>query len=218
MGMGIVHHNNSEENSVDYEAYDEDYVDSDAATDNMTLSRSGIFGRSGVIDHLKHDQECVGTIKIFMNETTGRHLLKLQSQKTTEIPKIQRSPQFHEVGGTCCWKVFSKMHHRGMGKTLSASSEREKNTFIIKSVKLASCDSGRTENPKAEDSYTTQSSLAKSQRLPVASGAPLTSGDSEDHNDSDTMEKSELSQASGSRPAAFCVTILFVLLQAGVSA
>ena len=54
IGIGIVHH--IEVNSVDYEAYDEDYVGYDAAKENVTLSRSGIFGRSGVINNLEHDQ------------------------------------------------------------------------------------------------------------------------------------------------------------------
>ena len=60
--MGIVPYikgKSSDVNSVEYEAYDEDYVDSDAAKENVTPSQSGIFtkfGRSGVIDPLTHDQ------------------------------------------------------------------------------------------------------------------------------------------------------------------
>ena len=109
--------------------------------------------------------------------------------------------------------MFSKKNHRGRGQTLEAHSDRKKNSFIIKSVKLVSCDSDKTENEQDGDSshIPTQSSLAKSQRPPVASGAHLTSGNSEDDIDKNDVEGYEASQSSGAA-SAFCRPILLVLL------
>ena len=112
-------------------------------------------------------------------------------------------------------------HHRGLSETLRADSDRKENSFAIKSVKLVACDSGKTENDQAGDSYqgTTKSSLAKSQTLPVASVAPLTSSDSEYHNYDINVEEDELSQSSGAA-SAFCrpILLMLLLLQSCVSA
>ena len=72
---------------------------------------------------------------------SDRYLLKLQSQKKTiGINEIRNSPQFFEVGGTCCWKVYSKINYRGEGNILRAGSDRQKNNFVIKSVKFMKCE------------------------------------------------------------------------------
>ena len=71
---------------------------------------------------------------------SDRYLLKLQSKKRTVIPVIQKYPQFYEVGGTCCWKVYAKTHHRGEGEILRAKADRQMNRFTIRSVKLMDCE------------------------------------------------------------------------------
>ena len=75
-----------------------------------------------------------------MNYISDRHLLKLTSKKKTKIYNIKRSPEFYHVGGTCCWKVFANTMHRGQGEILRAGSDRRKNIFTIKSVKLHECE------------------------------------------------------------------------------
>ena len=75
-----------------------------------------------------------------------QHLLKLQSRKRRMginiifgISNIRNSPQFYEVGGTCCWKVYSRANYRGEGNILRAGSDRQKNSFAIKSVLFVKC-------------------------------------------------------------------------------
>ena len=73
IGIGIVHHTegkSSEDNSVDFEAYDEDYVGylNETTTEKVNLNDteenslkfSGIFGRigGGVVDVPTFDQVC----------------------------------------------------------------------------------------------------------------------------------------------------------------
>ena len=129
IGIGIGHRVKSDSNdtSVEYEAYDDDYVDDD-------------IRKGGVIDVRGLEQKCEGTIKIFLKEETDRHLLKLISKKMNMIKKIRKSPQYYQVAGTCCWKVFSMAHHRGKHEILTSSgSDRKRNTFAIRSVELADC-------------------------------------------------------------------------------
>ena len=59
---------------------------------------------------------------------------------TAMIQNFYKSPQFYEVGGTCCWKAYSKTKYRGEGEILKSGSDRQKNRFPIKSVKLADCE------------------------------------------------------------------------------
>ena len=67
IGIGIVHHtegNSSDDNSVEYEAYDEDYVDylndtnlNNTSTEKPTVKIGGFWGRSnGVVDVPTFDQ------------------------------------------------------------------------------------------------------------------------------------------------------------------
>ena len=56
------------------------------------------------------------------------------------IKNILMSPQFYEVGGTCCWKAYSKTYGRGEAEILRSGSDRQKNRFPIKSVHLINCE------------------------------------------------------------------------------
>ena len=71
-------------------------------------------------------------------------MLKLQSNKRTVLPVIpkyqNKYPKFYTVGGTCCWKVYTKTHLRGEGEILREGADRQKNRFAIKSVKLMDCE------------------------------------------------------------------------------
>ena len=73
---------------------------------------------------------------------SGRHLLKLkykQKGKGTSIRKMTKGPQFAQVGGSCCWKVFSRKSYRGEAKILRDGVNRQQNEFKIRSVQLVSC-------------------------------------------------------------------------------
>ena len=77
------------------------------------------------------------TIEYFSDQ----HLLKLQSQiRIIGIKHIRNSTQFYEVGGTCCWKVYKMKNYRGESNILRAGSDRQKNSFPIKSVKFVECN------------------------------------------------------------------------------
>ena len=64
----------------------------------------------------------------------------MHSEKRKVIKNIVKFPEYYEVGGTCCWKVYEKTHHRGESEILKSGSDRNKNRFPIKSVKLIDCE------------------------------------------------------------------------------
>ena len=86
-----------------------------------------------------------------MNHFSETHLLKLAAKKKTVVRNIRRDPEFYQVGGTCCWKVFAKRNHRGQGAIIRRGIDRQRNTFKIKSVKLVDCEQGQ-DNPGSSGS------------------------------------------------------------------
>ena len=66
-------------------------------------------------------------------------MLRLTADGRTAIRRMSRGPEFAEVGGTCCWRVYARYSHRGQSEVIPYAWHRKRITFPIKSVKMTTC-------------------------------------------------------------------------------
>merc|ERR1712038_652276 len=94
IGIGIGHRVKSDSNDTSIESNDTsiaslDSIEYEAYDDKFVKGEPSIHETS-VLNVLRSKQKCDGTIIIFLDEKTDRHLLKLTAKKKTVIKNIRK--------------------------------------------------------------------------------------------------------------------------------